>query len=275
MRKVDILKEWWEHNVAFLSQLKHRAQIHGKIEDAQHMPDRVREESPIFVLSTGRAGTMLLTRVFELVQGVEVYHEPYPDLLYPGKMAFENQQNVEFAKGAFLAGRYELIRDAYIRSSRYIETNNRVTFFAEAIAQLFPNAKFIHLIRKPESFIASGLERGWYAGKSITDEGRIRSEDPDFDSWKLEDKLAWLWNETNQYCETFRSKYQDRTYFLKSEDLFSNPNAIAELFHWLNLSVPSKSEIAKVIEKPVNSGRGQKPKFDYNSALTPLAKKYY
>ncbi|KAB2809777.1 sulfotransferase [Phaeocystidibacter luteus] len=275
MRKVDILKEWWEHNVAFLSQLKHRAQIHGRIEDAQDVPMNVLETAPVFVLSTGRAGTMLLTRVFELIDGVEVFHEPYPDLLYAGKAAYQNSTNLEFAKGAFMGGRYELIRDSYIRNSRYIETNNRITFFAHAIAELFPNAVFIHLIRKPESFIASGLERGWYTGKSITDEGRIRPEDSSFDAWRTEDKLAWLWNETNHFCERFRSKYQDRTYFLKSEDLFSNPKALVDLLKWLNLTIPSTSELEKVIQKPVNSGGGRSKEISYNEKLTPLASKYY
>ena len=84
---------------------------------------------PVFVLSTGRCGTEFLTNVLSLNENAIVYHSPSPKLIYIDRLAFENQKH-EFLLGALVAGRYELIAEAFMRSKSYIETNSRATFFA-------------------------------------------------------------------------------------------------------------------------------------------------
>ena len=175
MRKDKLIKEWFGFNVRYWNDLKHRAKLHGHLENSEALPQEIMAEAePIFVLSTGRVGTMLLTRLFELEQGLHIEHEALPEMLLAGKTAYDTG-DISFAKGAFIAGRYEAIRDYKLRGLRYVETNNRLTFFAPAMAELFPKAKFIHLLRHPDSFVSSGIQRNWYTGKTITDEGRIPS----------------------------------------------------------------------------------------------------
>lgn len=276
MRKVDLLKEWWIQNLEFFNGLKLRSQLHGNLSDAHTLPQRVLAESePIFVLSTGRAGTMLLTKVFEEVRGLEVYHEPEPDLLYAGKYAYQNPSDLGFSKGAVLGGRYDLIRNSFVKNKRYVETNNRITFLAYGLADLFPKARFIHLVRNPESFVRSGMQRGWYTGKTITDEGRITPSDSGFSNWNQADKLTWLWNATNEYCENFKEKYPERTYTILSEDLFRSSAEVNSLLLWLNLGKLEISRLEKLIATKVNQGKSTADQLDYNSELVPTAKKYY
>ena len=275
MRKDKLLKEWFEFNTKYWKALKLRAKLHGHLKDSEVLPDDVlANASPVFVLSTGRVGTMLLTRLFELEKGLHIEHEALPEMLYTGKLAYAHPSNIEFTKGAFMAGRYEAIRDCQLQNQRYVETNNRLTFFAPAMAALFPNAKFIHLLRHPDSFVSSGIQRNWYTGKTITDEGRIA---PAKDSGieRQQDKIAWLWNATNAFIDDFKEGAgKDRTLTVRSEDLFSNAEEAERILNWLDFKA-DKTSIQKVLNRPVNTSRKKKTPQEYNVNLTPLVKKYY
>ena len=275
MRKDKLLKEWFEFNTKYWKALKLRAKLHGHLKDSDVLPkDVLAQAAPVFVLSTGRVGTMLLTRLFELEKGLHIEHEALPEMLYTGKLAYADPSNIEFTKGALMAGRYEAIRDCQLQNLRYVETNNRLTFFAPAMAALFPNAKFIHLLRHPDSFVSSGIQRNWYTGKTITDEGRIA---PAKDSGieRQQDKIAWLWNATNAYIEDFKEGAgKDRTLTVRSEDLFSNTEEAERILNWLDFKA-DKTSIQKVLNRPVNTSRKKKTQQEYNPDLTPLVEKYY
>ena len=275
MRKDKLLKEWFEFNTKYWKALKLRAKLHGHLKDSDVLPEDVlAQAAPVFVLSTGRVGTMLLTRLFELEKGLHIEHEALPEMLYTGKLAYADPSNIEFTKGAFMAGRYEAIRDCQLQNLRYVETNNRLTFFAPAMAALFPNAKFIHLLRHPDSFVSSGIQRNWYTGKTITDEGRIA---PAKNSGieRQQDKIAWLWNATNAFIEDFKEGAgKDRTLTVRSEDLFSNTEEAERILNWLDFKA-EKTSIQKVLNTPVNTSRKKKTQQEYNPDLTPLVEKYY
>jgi hypothetical protein len=275
MRKDKLIKEWFEFNTKYWKALKLRAKLHGHLKDSEVLPEDVlANAAPVFVLSTGRVGTMLLTRLFELEKGLHIEHEALPEMLYTGKLAYADPSNIEFTKGAFMAGRYEAIRDCQLQNLRYVETNNRLTFFAPAMAALFPNAKFIHLLRHPDSFVSSGIQRNWYTGKTITDEGRI-APGKDLGIERQQDKIAWLWNATNAFIDDFKAGAgKDRTLTVRSEDLFSNAEEAERILNWLNFKA-DKTSIQKVLNTPVNSSRKKKTPQEYNTDLTPLVKKYY
>jgi hypothetical protein len=55
------------------------------------------------------------------------------------KLAFETNQDMESKKLAYLNTRYDLLKKAYLEDSRFIETNNRVAFFMDVIAEIFLN----------------------------------------------------------------------------------------------------------------------------------------
>lgn len=274
MKKEKIIKEWISFNIRYWQDLKHRSKLHGHIENSDILPNKVMAHAePIFVLSTGRVGTMLLTKLFNLKKGLHIEHEALPEMLLAGKTAYESN-DISFSKGAFMAGRYENIRDYHLKSLRYVETNNRLTFFAPAIAELFPKAKFIHLVRHPDSFISSGMQRNWYTGKSITDEGRIAPPES-LNITEQENKIAWLWNATNEFIEQFKKNTsKDRIYTLQSEKLFTNTEEAVKLMNWLNLNI--KPELVKnIIDKPINQSKNNKTAFEYDKSLTPLCEFYY
>lgn len=222
--------------------------------------DEVHENAaPCFVLSTGRCGTHLLTKLLSKHKNIEVLHEPNPQLIYYSKYAFENYiDKSEELKRIVDAARYEYIRDCHILNLQYVETNNRITFFAYQLAELFPKAKFIHLVRNPIPFIKSGLNRNWYSGKNNHDEGRISLDSDEWRDYSNAQKIAWLWESTNNFIENFKEKVDDnRVITIRSEDLFSKPKEADLIFQFLNLEPITKQKINKIISKPTNVSRNK------------------
>jgi len=223
-----------------------------------------KESQPCFVLSTGRCGTALLTKIFELHSNIDVHHTPIPELVYYSKFAYESQETLS-AKIKILvdAARYDQIRNAFLLDKTYIETNNRITFFAYQLKELYPKAKFIHLIRNPINFIKSGMARNWYTGINPHDEGHIVLN-KDFETWNKysqTEKIAWLWNETNQFIEEFKFKVEpERMLTIFAEDLFKNSQTTINIFKFLDVLTLSASKIESLIRKPVNRGNTDKIK---------------
>lgn len=239
---------------------------------------------PIFVLSTGRCGTALLTEIFHCYKNIDVHHEPIPELIYYSKFAYENYKTKsKEIKFVVDAARYDQIRNSFLLNKTFIETNNRITFFAYQLSELYPHANFIHLIRNPISFIKSGLARNWYTGKNSHDEGHIILYN-NLDAWNKfsqTEKIAWLWNETNQFIEDFKSQIKpERVITVYAEDLFKNPETTKEIFYFLNQNPLSNNKIGKIIKIPVNRGNIKKINSneihlnDQLKEILPLSHKY-
>ncbi len=258
MKFKEILGLWWEQQKRFLPELKAQARRYGPISDATHLPERIQAQaSPIFVLSTGRAGTQFISRLMASVDGLHCEHEAQPELLYTSRWAYEHYGQDDLLAAAFLAARYEHIRNAYFEKKRYLETNNRMSFIASGIAKSFPRAVFIHVMRHPKAFVKSGMLRAWYTGEHLTDAGRIHPQNAD--NWLREEKIAWLWNETNQKILDFGKKIgPERFISFKSEALFSEPESVKRLFNFLKIPYPGNEYVLSQQAKPANISK-QKP----------------
>jgi hypothetical protein len=248
--------------------------------DMISLPEEIFSETePIFVFSTGRAGSQLLSRLFDASKLGSVYHEPYPIMDYGSKLAFElGDNNIQAKKLAFLNARYDLIKKAFLEDKRYVETNNRVTFFMDALIAIFPKAKFIHLIRHPGSFVRSGIRRNYYQG---------HDNDTIFEEWKQFDRIqknAWLWTMTNQKIENLKQGMNSESILtIKAENLFSNPNTYQGICEFINHSPLDSAKIEAIIKKPANvQKQNDFPKWmDWSAEdkqtlikMTPLGEKY-
>lgn len=259
----DIIKSFISINKAHYQQLKRGGSIAHLEQIAAHQvyPLVHTESSPVFVLSTGRCGTKLMTEVLSAYDYFSVHHEPYPEFSWHSKYAYEHYQSKHNElMMMFDAARYELIRDAHLTNRQYVETNNRITFFAYQIADLFPAARFIHLYREPYAFIKSGLQRNWYSNTEIYDEGRIRAEDADlWKSYSTEQKIAWLWVATNEFIEKFKTSYPDRVLSVASSKLFSDTKTWESLTTFMGHPIANLQNLADKLNKPVNTSRKSIP----------------
>lgn len=234
-----------------------RQAIQSKNINYTTLPQIVHEKARCcFVLSTGRCGTKLLTNLLGLSSKVECEHTPLPELTYFSKLAYERglEHKNKFQLGIDMA-RYELIRNTFLKNQLYVETNNRITFFAPFLAKVFKKSKFIHLVRHPANFVRSGIRRNWYSGKNSHDAGRIVSCGTlNWNQMTKIEKIAWLWNETNQFIEDFKTNIGDvnRVMFVKAEDLFFKTETSLRIFEFLKVEPPLEKKISKVIKNPMN-----------------------
>jgi hypothetical protein len=220
--------------------------------------DKLDFVTPYFVLSTGRCGTLWLSELLRLSSWTYVNHSEIPELIRHSRLAYEQySQHPARFKEILRAARDEFIIAAYKHGKTYIETNNRITFFAYAIEQVYPKARFIHLIRHPGDFVRSGLSRGWYRNHSH-DVGRIVKLEP-VDTWQSMsdiEKVAWLWNETNRYIEDFLREISDHDYIqVKAESMFEDPSVADALCHFIGVDDITPQNITNMLSQKVNPQR--------------------
>lgn len=221
-------------------------------------------DSPIFFLSTGRTGTKWFANLFSGDHGIKAFHAPSPDLAMQNLYAYALQKDPKFKREQinealghiFLAGRETYLRYSYKCKRRYLETNNHITFFAYAIAELLPQARFIHVRRHPGDFVSSGLKRNWYR----SDEKELRQilpvqgkEKEDWPAYHPIKKIAWLWRETNAYIETFKES-------LPAERIYSfdfsamDFDSLKEMMRFTETRIHEK-QIRKKIGRSLNAQR--------------------
>lgn len=214
---------------------------------------------PVFVLSTGRCGTEFLANLLLLNDNAIVNHSPSPKLIYADRLAFENQRD-DFLLGALVAGRFELVSEAFMRKKPYLETNSRATFLAPSIVGFFPKARFIHLVRSPEAFLKSGLELGYYKNRH-NDYSRIRCADRElWGNFEQYEKILWLWNETNAFIEKFKIKSGCcNVLTVYSEELFKEVSVVKEIMTFCFPEEKFESDKLNYIsKKKVNSKSSEK-----------------
>jgi hypothetical protein len=218
--------------------------------------DRLEFASPCFVLSTGRCGTLWLSELLRLSRWVYVNHSDYPELVRHSRLAYEQyEQEPRVFCEIIRATRDELIINAYKRGQIYVETNNYITFFAHAVKQVYPGAKFIHLVRHPGDFVRSGVSRKWYRGHSY-DVGRIVGDVEVWQGMSDIEKVAWLWNETNGYIENFLTGISEGDYVrVRAEDMFSEPAVSARLGEFVGVDDISLNMVAKMLTRKINPQR--------------------
>lgn len=259
-RYLDRLKKLYRVNQAWRLGREERLRARDVPPEFWHnFTDNVLEQAePTFVLSTGRCGTKLLTEAFETLPGVICQHTPTPELLYESRLAYEaGEQGKEMRRSAIRGARFELIAEAYLRERRYLETNNRVTFFAGELAEIFPRSRFVHVVRHPVDFVRSGARRDYYRG-CYGDIGRIRPTSGEWlTAWDtLGDigRIGWLWNETNAFIENVkRSLPAERCLMVKAEELFRDPEVLLGIGEHAGLTtLPDRGRVLSLLSQPVN-----------------------
>lgn len=272
-----------ETNREFLnSQLEIRAINKRQVDDIDQLHNLIHiSYNPCFVLSTGRCGTALLTKLFEKHSTLTPYHNPNPELTYHNAKAYHSGSHGSNETKAMVdSARYELIRDTFLLNKIYVETNPRITFFAPALAELYPKSTFIHLYRHPIKFIESGRSRNWYVDNTIREEGRLKPTNlSEWSNYNQEEKIAWLWQATNEFIEHFKRTIDpNRVLTIQAEQLFKDPVIAKSIYTHIGVAPLPEYKIAKIIRQPVNK---QHHRLSLGSAesdllrLTPLIHQYY
>lgn len=222
--------------------------------------------NPCFVLSTGRCGTKLLTKLLGVSKSISAYHGHPGAFRYYRKFAYElNQANPEALTQVLEATRTETLVKEYLSGRIYVETDPRITFFALQVGKLYEGSRFIHLVRHPGDFVRSRMRGETYMKNSLDDLGTIvHKNKAKWNNLRRLEKISWLWNETNSFIEHFKGTLdnESRVMTIRSEDLFSNVKVARSIFDFLGVRYIGDRKVKRLISAPVNKRRvGSFPKY--------------
>lgn len=198
----------------------------------------------VFILSTGRTGTVYLANLLNQVPDTVSVHEPKPSrvLIAWSAAFFEGRISLDFMSTALASKRKKLLSEI-AGSQMYVESNNFIAGFADVLDELFEDAKVIHIVRDPREFTTSLTNRGDDSGlRRFLNRyvPYLAYAPPGVKRRKLTavTRAAYRWNATNEYLDDFGRRNPNQYYRCKFEDVFdkSNPQPLHELLEQVGLS---------------------------------------
>ena len=109
---------------------------------------------PIFILGSGRSGTRMMYKLFAGLEGVESHHE----YLCTHIQKYAIMYSMKLIDKAAIKEKIQALHGAaiyYSNSHIWIDASNKLSWIIEPLYELFPNAKFINLIRDGRKVVAS------------------------------------------------------------------------------------------------------------------------
>ncbi len=245
--------------------------------DVEELYNKVHTEyTPVFVLSPGRSGTKYLSNLLTHYNECRVYHTGSPEFTWYNNFAYQRKNQKNILKLIVDPARYEEIRNCYILQKNYVETNHRITFFAYALSELYPNSKFIELKRDPFKFVSSGVARNWYSNTNIRDEGRIKLKNKV--EWRKKnqiEKIFFQWDETHNYIGSFLKNINKKRYLrILSEDMFSNEDVRKEILKFIlqKKYIYKKIKLGKINQTDKKKKLSKEKTTDLNKQIDKLLK---
>ena len=226
-----------------IAQLKHRLLVRGEAVDptAPSCVEDLLSSEALFLITCGRSGSKSLVDFCSRYTRMICVHAPAPWIASVGYLYHQGQISSDGAKYGFYATREPYLIDAYRRNRIFFDGDCKNLPIAAEIGELMPNAKFLHLVRRPEYFIRSGLARGYF--KTIPHElwGHLTNSrfeiDPTLSLREQVERIGYFWNEANRIAIAARSKLgPDRVVTLVAESMFADPKRIIESLALLDLA---------------------------------------
>ena len=218
----------------------------------------------VYALSTGRTGTQTLAAMLRLSPHVEAQHEPAPRLVMATYEAYMEAPLADWLdkwSRFVLAARDDFVLEANACGKVYVESNNRLTYVADALQKAFPASRFIFSHRDPFKVIRSGMQRGAYQGPGKAwNFARIkpRPGEPYADAWDAMEPLekeAWRWAQINREAKAFFDALPaERRYELPASTFFSGSEKVyKEIFEFVGVPCPPMSEIQQIMGRKMNA----------------------
>jgi hypothetical protein len=218
-----------------------------------------KEVSPMFfVVSSGRSGTQTIALALSSVPGCVCLHEPSPELILESSAyRYGNVGHGELAKIL------RETRQATIDGSVYCESNQTLSLIIPVLADVFPDARYIWLIRNGLDVVASAYQKQWYTGHSENHDryedcppiekawidGRIQGDRcgdmsaVEWANWDRFGRCCWYWSYSNRVIESDLNQYAPGRFFLlRLEDI---DKGLRNLIDWMGFKV----EIVLPIER--------------------------
>jgi hypothetical protein len=235
---------------------------------------------PFFIVSSGRSGTAMLHKALSAVAGVEMHHEYMVQIIQP--LAVKNYLGlVDPAQTA------KIIADTYgaaihhSQARHWGDSSNKVSWLIPELAETFPDARFVHLVRDGRKVASSYFHK---LGDECYDDRSTAILQAHYDApllhpapppekkywWPLPrhgardakrfrsfgqfERICWHWAEVNRLAlEELSRLAPERTMFVRLEELRAAPSEVRALYDFLDM--PWRDEAYGVFARPHNVNR--------------------
>jgi hypothetical protein len=235
---------------------------------------------PIFILGSGRSGTLQIAELFQSTEVVESHHEYlFESMLKPSVLYKMNQISDEDIRS--------ILKEVYVPAIHYssnefwVDSSNALPWIVKPLYDLFPNAIFIHLIRDGRKVVSSFFHKfegiiyddncvsilmNWLEGNDIIPPPEKKYWRPmplpedalykDFCSYDRFERLCYYWKEVNVSIQSsFAFIPEAQKYTFKLEDIVSDESKLKSFFN--AAKVPYDNIYFQTLKRPVNV---EKPK---------------
>jgi hypothetical protein len=182
------------------------------------------------------------------IDGCLSVHEPSPELILESSGYRYGTENAETLRKVLL-----MTRGRHNNDSIYCESNQNLSLIIPVLAETFPEARYIWLLRNGLDVVASTYSKQWYSGHSENHDryedcpplekawidGRIEGDrcgDVSAETWRSLDRFGrccWYWSYINRRIGADLNEHAKGRYTtVRLEDLSS---ASADLLKWMGL----------------------------------------
>jgi hypothetical protein len=218
---------------------------------------------PFFVVSSGRSGTAMLQKALSAERGVEMHHEYMVHIVQP--LAVRRYLGLIDARTA-----RQTLAETHVAAVRcstaafWGDSSNKLSWLIPDLAELLPQAKFIHLVRDGRKVAGSYFRKlgsECYDDRSTAilqahyDSPNANAAPPpekkywwpvprrgepvakDFRSFDQFARIAWHWAEINRVIlKSLATLPAERSMHVQLEDLCSSPDFGRALYNFLGIA---------------------------------------
>lgn len=114
--------------------------------------------TPVFIIGSGRSGTRMIYRLLSGIPHVEAYHEFECTHIQPiAAKYFMKLINKNEAKKEIMKLHGSSIY--YSKAMYWVDSSNKLSWLVDPLHELFPNAKFVHLVRNGKKVVSSFIRK--------------------------------------------------------------------------------------------------------------------
>jgi len=207
---------------------------------------------PFFVVSSGRSGTAMLHKALSAAGDVEMHHEYMVHVVQP--LAVRRYHGlIDRGETLTVLGQTHAAAVRYSTAQHWGDSSNKLSWLIPELAQLLPEARFVHLVRdgrKAASSYFNKLGDECYDDRSTAIlrahvEHGMPAPPPEKKYWwplpprTLDQfgRIAWHWSEINRtILDALAGVAPERQMFVRLEDLVTSPSLAQSLFGFLDLA---------------------------------------
>jgi len=255
--------------------------------------------SPFFIVSSGRSGTAMLHKALSAVAGVEMHHEYAVQITQPLAVKRYLGTVNEAQTRAVLDETFgAAVRHA--RGTHWGDSSNKLSWLVPDLAALFPDARFVHLVRDGRKVASSYFHKlgdetyddrsnaalqDWYdgAGSAPPPEKPYwwpvpRRGDASAEAFRRFDqfeRICWHWAEINRVARVALAELpRERTLFVRLEELVQSPDKVQELFDFLGIVFTEDRFAAFArphnVNKPEDKLLDERQRAQFEAIATPM-----